>query len=76
MDREMKKSLNSFLFSCLTLWLNLLAVLEMAEGSLVNKATVSPKGTFLSPHSRYLAANGAIMRTSVLGILNFNGELC
>jgi len=25
---------------------------------------------------RYLAANGAIMRTSILGILNFNGELC
>ena len=30
----------------------------------------------LSLHSRYLAANGAIMRTSVLGILDFNGELC
>ena len=24
---------------------------------------------------RYLAANGAIMRTSILGVLNFNGEL-
>ena len=24
---------------------------------------------------RYLAANGAIMRTSIMGVLNFNGEL-
>jgi hypothetical protein len=26
-------------------------------------------------YRRYLAANGAIMRTSILGVLNFNGEL-
>ena len=32
--------------------------------------------TSLSLHSRYLAANGAIMRTSILGILNFNGSYC
>ena len=23
---------------------------------------------------RYLAANGAVMRTSILGVLNFNGD--
>ena len=26
----------------------------------------------LSPPSRYLAANGAIMRTAILGVLEFN----
>ena len=64
--REMKKSLNPILIvSRLTLWLNLLAT---GDGRMI-------LGVFLSPHSRYLAANGAIMRTSILGILNFNGEL-
>ena len=64
--REMKKSLNPILIvSRLTLWLNLLAT---GDSRMI-------LGVFLSPHSRYLAANGAIMRTSILGILNFNGEL-
>lgn len=26
-------------------------------------------------HRKYLAANGAVMRTSILGILNFNGNV-
>ena len=29
---------------------------------------------FFVPYRRYLAANGAIMRTSILGVLNFNGK--